>query len=96
MPVAVRTSSCLLPSKYCIDASAELWMFSARGYTPWIMLRYEDALALFERRRHAWLSGDLEVYVALWAVNRRRILTSDRRSNRDPTARGEPLLLMPG
>ena len=30
------------------------------------MLSHEDALALFERRRRAWLDGDLDGYLALW------------------------------
>src|SRR2546429_3948661 len=30
------------------------------------MLSHEDALALFERRRRAWLAEDLDAYLALW------------------------------
>src|SRR5881296_4373588 len=30
------------------------------------MLSHEDALALFERRRRAWLDEDLNGYLALW------------------------------
>jgi len=30
------------------------------------MLSHEDALALFERRRRAWLDEDLDGYLALW------------------------------
>jgi ketosteroid isomerase-like protein len=31
------------------------------------MLSREDALVLFEKRRRAWLAGDLDGYLALWA-----------------------------
>src|SRR2546425_12212371 len=30
------------------------------------MLSHDDALALFERRRRAWLDEDLDGYLALW------------------------------
>src|SRR2546430_17730861 len=30
------------------------------------MLSHEDALALFERRRRAWLAEELDAYLALW------------------------------
>ena len=30
------------------------------------MLSHEDALALFERRRRAWLDENLDAYLALW------------------------------
>jgi limonene-1,2-epoxide hydrolase len=31
----------------------------------------EEAVALFEQRRRAWLAEDLEAYMALWAVDMR-------------------------
>jgi uncharacterized protein (TIGR02246 family) len=31
------------------------------------MLTHADAVALFERRRKAWLAEDLDAYLALWA-----------------------------
>ena len=31
------------------------------------MPTYDEAVALFARRRDAWLAGDLEAYLALWA-----------------------------
>ncbi len=31
------------------------------------MLTYADAIALFEKRRVAWLQEDLDTYLALWA-----------------------------
>ena len=31
----------------------------------------DEALALFERRRQAWLAGDVEAYLALWAPDMR-------------------------
>ena len=35
------------------------------------MLTRDDAVALFERRRSAWLAGDLDAYLALWAEDMR-------------------------
>ncbi len=31
----------------------------------------DEAVALFERRRRAWLAGDLDAYLALWADDMR-------------------------
>jgi len=31
------------------------------------MLTHDQAVALFEQRRRAWLAADLEAYMALWA-----------------------------
>ena len=31
------------------------------------MLTYDDAVALFERRRQAWLNEDLDAYLGMWA-----------------------------
>jgi ketosteroid isomerase-like protein len=35
------------------------------------MLTRDEALALFARRRDAWLAGDLDAYLALWADDMR-------------------------
>lgn len=35
------------------------------------MLSHADAVALFDRRRRAWLAEDLEAYLALWAEDMR-------------------------
>jgi limonene-1,2-epoxide hydrolase len=35
------------------------------------MVTHDEAIALFERRRRAWLDGDLDAYLALWADDMR-------------------------
>ncbi len=33
------------------------------------MVRQDEAVALFERRRQAWLAEDVDAYLALWAAD---------------------------